>query len=400
MASSLPAVRSPFGIGARTARLACVAALVFLAPPAARGQSLLPAVQPFVDRGEVAGAVMLVADAERILFLEAAGSADIAAKKPMPTDAMFWIASQSKPITAAALMILVDAGMVGLDDPVERHLPEFRGQRVVVEKTDDRTTLARPLHPITVREILDHTSGLPFRSELEVPTLDRWPLEARVRSYAAAPLDFQPGTRYQYSNAGINTAARIVEVVSGLPFETFLDERLFRPLGMTDTTFWPDKAQAARIATAYKPASDTTGPEKTGLSATTIDQLHYPLGDRAERAAMPAGGLFSTARDVARFYQMLLNRGQWQGTRVLSAAAVDELTRRQTPDALPTSYGLGFSTGSGTFGHGGAYSTNTVAHVPQGIVTVWLVQHAGFPGTGDQAEGTFRAKALEAFGKR
>ena len=394
MDSSLPAVPHRFSPAGGVLLLAGLALAAFF-PRAAPAQSLLPVVQPFVDRGEVAGAVMLVADAERILALEAAGSADVAAVKPMPTDAMFWIASQSKPMTAAALMILVDARMVGLDDPVEKHLPEFRGQRVVVEKTDDRTVLARPSHPITVREILDHTSGLPFRSELEAPTLDRWPLEARVRSYAATPLDFEPGTRYQYSNAGINTAARIVEVVSGLPFETFLDERLFRPLGMTDTTFWPDKAQAARVATAYKP-----GPDKTGLVATTIDQLHYPLGDRSERAAMPAGGLFSTARDVARFYQMLLNRGQWQGTRVLSEAAVDELTRRQTPDELPTSYGLGFSTGPGTFGHGGAYSTNTVAHVPQGIVTVWLVQHAGFPGTGDQAEGTFRAKALEAFGKR
>lgn len=369
--------------------------LVLVAAIPARAQSLLPAVQPFVDRREVAGAVMLVADRERVLALEAVGSADIDAGKPMPTDAMFWIASQTKPITAAAVMILVDGGLVRLDDPVEKHLPEFRGQLVVSEKDDTHTLLVRPDHPITVREVLAHTGGLPFRSALEVPTLDRWPLEARVRSYAAGPLDFQPGTRYQYSNAGINTAARIVEAVSGLPFETFLDERLLRPLGMTDTTFWPDRAQTARIATAYKP-----GPDKTGLVATTIEQLHYPLGDRAERAAMPAGGLFSTARDVARFYQMLLNRGEWQGTRVLSAAAVDELTRRQTPESLPTSYGLGFSTGPGTFGHGGAYSTNTVAHVPQGIVTVWLVQHAGFPGTGDQAEGTFRAAALEAFGKR
>lgn len=369
--------------------------LALVAAIPARAQSLLPVVQPFVDRGEVAGAVMLVADRERVLLLEAVGSADIDAGRPMPTDALFWIASQTKPITAAAVMILVDGGLMRLDDPVEKYLPEFRGQLVVSEKDDAHALLVRTDHPITVREVLAHTSGLPFRSTLEVPTLDRWPLEARVRSYAATPLDFQPGTRYQYSNAGINTAARIVEVVSGLPFETFLDERLFRPLGMTDTTFWPDRAQAVRVATAYKP-----GPDKTGLVATRIDQLHYPLGDRAERAAMPAGGLFSSARDVARFYQMLLNRGEWQGTRVLSADAVNELTRRQTHDSLPTSYGLGFSTGPGTFGHGGAYATNTLAHVPQGIVTVWLVQHAGFPGTGDRAEGMFRAAALDTYGKR
>ena len=365
--------------------------------PAAQAQPRAPAslaesVQPFVDRQELAGAVMLVADKGKVLAVEAVGSADVAAKRPMRADSMFWIASQSKPITAAALMLLVDEGKVSLDDPVEKYLPEFRGQMVVTEKDADHVLLRRPKHPITVRNVLSHTSGLPFKSAIEEPTLDRLPLADRVRSYAAAPLDFEPDSKYQYSNAGINAAARIIEVVTGTPFETFLDSRLLQPLGMKDTTFWPTPEQARRIAKSYKP-----GPGNRGLQETTIPQLHYPLTDRAERFPMPAGGLFSTARDVARFYQMLLNGGQWEGKRYLSEAAVKELTRRQTPPGLKDSYGLGFAASPDGFGHGGAFSTNTTADTRRGLILVWLVQHAGFPGQGAKAQDAFRKAALDAF---
>jgi CubicO group peptidase (beta-lactamase class C family) len=349
-------------------------------------------VQPFVDRHELAGAVMLVADREDVLDVEAVGWADVEAGRPMQTDAMFWIASQSKPITASAVMMLVDEGRVGLDDPVEKYLPEFHGQMVVAEQDDEHVLLHRPRHPITVREVLSHTSGLPFKSALEEPTLDVYPLSARVRSYAMAPLQFEPGAAYQYSNAGVNTAARILEVVSGMPYEQFLDERLFQPLGMTDTTFWPSAAQAARIANSYKP-----GPDNTGLEVTTISQLDYPLTDRAQRFPMPAGGLFSTARDVARFYQMLLNDGEWDGRRYLSADAVHEMTTRQTPPDVPQSYGLALSVGEHTFGHGGAYSTNTTADTRYGLIFVWLVQHAGFPGDGAKAQDAFHKRAVETF---
>src|SRR5262249_11286613 len=150
--------------------------------------------------------------------------------------------------------------------------------------------LKRPGHPITVKNVLSHTSGLPFGSPIEKPTLDRLPLADRVHSYAMLPLDFEPDTKYQYSNAGINTAARIIEVISGQAFEEFLDERLFRPLGMKDTTFWPTSEQVARLAKSYKPGSGNKGLEKT-----TITQVHYPLTDRSQRYPMPAGGLFSTA---------------------------------------------------------------------------------------------------------
>jgi CubicO group peptidase (beta-lactamase class C family) len=156
---------------------------------------LSAAVQPFIDKQELAGAVMLVANKDKILASEAVGYADVAAKTPMRTDAMFWIASQSKPITATALVILVDEGKVNVDDPVEKYLPQFKGQMFVAEKDDDHVLLKKPTHPITVKNILSHTSGLPFSSGIEKPTLDRLPLADRVNSYAMLPLDFDPDTK-------------------------------------------------------------------------------------------------------------------------------------------------------------------------------------------------------------
>ncbi|MDB5336042.1 MAG: estB 3 [Planctomycetaceae bacterium] len=375
--------------------LGCCLAFATFSPaelPAQAKTTLTAAVQPFVEREELAGAVMLVADREKVLAVEVAGSADVAGKKPMQADSIFWIASQSKPITAAALMILVDEGKVNLNDPVDKYLPEFRGQMFVAEKDDNHKLLRKPTHVPTIRNLLSHTSGMPFKSAIEEPTLDALPLSVRVRTYAMTPLDFDPDTKYQYSNAGINTAARVIEVVTNTPFEKFLDERLVKPLGMKDTTFSPSAEQVARIAKSYKP-----GKGNVGLEETTIGQLHYPLTDHAERFPMPAGGLFSTAHDVAHFYQMLLNGGQFAGKRILSEAAVKELTTRQTPPGVKESYGLGFSVSSDSFGHGGAFSTNSTADTKRGLIFVWLVQHAGFPGEGGKSQDAFRKTANEAF---
>jgi CubicO group peptidase (beta-lactamase class C family) len=363
------------------------------ADPAPNSSTGIAAVlQPFVDRHELAGAVTLVTNRDKVLSLEGIGFADIAASRPMGPDALFWIASQSKPITAAALMMLVDEGKVRLDDPVGNYLPEFKDAWMVAEQDKDHQRLRKPKHPMTVRHLLNHTSGMPFKSALEEPTLDRLPLAVAVRSYAMTPLHFEPGTRFQYSNAGINTAGRILEVVSGIPYEEFLDRRLFGPLGMKDTTFWPTDEQVARLAKAYRP-----GPDRMGLEVTTITQLQYPLQDR-KRRPMPAGGLFSTAQDVGRFCQMILNNGVFEGRRYLSEAAVAEMTKKQTGDALKEGYGLGWSTGGGSFGHGGAYATNMVIDPKRGLIVVFLVQHAGFPGDGSKAHAAFQQAAMQRFG--
>jgi CubicO group peptidase (beta-lactamase class C family) len=356
-------------------------------------QTIAAAVQQFVDNHTLAGAVMLVASSNRVLSLQAVGYMDVARKRPMRTDALFWIASQSKPMTATALMMLVDDGKVNVDDPVEEYLPEFKGQWVKAEEDAGHMLLKRPAHPITVRNVLSHTSGLPFSSPLEQPTLDLLPLAARVRSYAMLPLEFEPDSKYQYSNAGINAAGRIIEVVSGMPYEQFMDQRLFQPLGMKDTTFWPNSKQVRRLAKSYK-----ANAAKTGLEETTITQLRYPLTDRT-REPMPAGGLFSTASDVARFCQMILNGGTLDGKRYLSEAAVKQMTSKQTPDGVTEKYGFGWSAGEGEVGHGGAYATNMTIDTRHGLVFIWMVQHASFPGDGAKGRDAFMQAAKAAFAK-
>ncbi len=252
-------------------------------------------MQPFVDKHTLAGAVTLVASKDKVLSLEAVGFADVEAGKPMRPDALFWIASQSKPITATALMMLVDEGKVKLDDPVEKYLPEFRNQWLAVYQDKDAVLLKRPKQPITVRDVLSHTSGLPFRSAMEEPTLDGLPLRDAVKSYAMTPLKFEPGTKYEYSNAGINTAGRIIEVVSGMPYEDFLDKRLFGPLGMKDTTFWPNEEQLGRLAKSYRPTSRQDGPggdhdRPAQISAerpqAPADARGRPVFDRSRRGPL------------------------------------------------------------------------------------------------------------------
>lgn len=352
------------------------------------------ALQPFVDRHELAGAVALVVDGKKVLSIETVGFADIEAGKPMKVDSVFWIASQSKGITAAAVMMLVDEGKITLDDPVEKYLPEFRGQMVIVEKDNDHVLLRKPSHPITIREVLSHMSGLPFRSAIEEPTLDALPLAAAVRSYAMTPLQTEPGTHYQYSNAGINTAARIIEVVTGKKYEAIMAERLFKPLGMKDTTFWPNEEQISRLAKSYRPNAT-----KDGLVEFPFGQLLYPLNDHSRRFPMPAGGLFSTAHDTALFCQMLLNGGELNGKRYLSEAALKALTTRQTPDSIKNSYGLGLAVGEDWFGHGGAHATNMEIRTTKGLVLIWMVQHGGFSGEGSNAQGVFKNWAMERFGE-
>jgi CubicO group peptidase (beta-lactamase class C family) len=357
-------------------------------PPPGRGSSVGAVLEPFLKSHALAGAVTLVADKDKVLSLEAAGYADVAAGKPMRPDTLFWIASQSKSMTATALMMLVDDGKVKLDDPVEKFLPEFKNQWLAVERDREHVLLKKPKHTITVRNILSHTSGMPHTSAMEEPTLDRLRLRDAVRSYAMTPLQFEPDSKYQYSNAGINTAGCIIQVVSGLLYEDFMQKHLFEPLGMKDTTFWPNAEQLARLAKSYRMNSD-----KSDLEETTVSQLEYPLNDR-KRQPMPAGGLFSTAGDVCRFCQMIANGGVYGGKRIVSPAAVAEMTRKQTADSIQTGYGLGWTTGDGTYGHGGAYGTSMTVDSKRGLITLWMVQDAGNPKSTNESRAAFN-KAVE-----
>lgn len=358
------------------------------APPAvdlARLDAVPERLRQFVDDGVIAGAVALVGRRDAVLSVHAVGWADLAARRPMHEDALFWIASMTKPMTAVAVMMLQDEGKLSIDDPVENHLPEFKNQWLIAERSRDRMVLVPAPRPITLRDLLTHTSGL---GDVPAPR-PHASLAELVMAYAREPLRFPPGSRWSYSNAGLNTLGRVVEVVSGQSYAGFLERRLLQPLGMKDTTFWPTRAQARRLARAYQPRANGGG-----LEETTIYFLQGDLSDR-RRTAFPAGGLFSTARDVARFYQMMLNGGVWRGTRLLSPHAVAEMTRTQTGD-LKTgftdgmSFGLGFAVvkdpqgvtamlSPGTFGHGGAYGTQSWADPREDLIYVLMIQRARLP---------------------
>ena len=341
--------------------------------PLARGAESLPAtnvlaskLQHFVDDHIMAGAVVLVADQSRILDVEAVGYADLAAKKAMRTDDLFWIASMSKSVTAAAFMMLVDEGRVKLDDPVEKFIPEFK--KLMVARTNG--ILAAPGHPIKIREILSHTSGMGFLNARDKQVIDSVPLAESIHHDLLEPLLFDPGTGYKYSNEGIDTAGRIIEIVSGMPFEKFLQDRLFTPLGMVDTTFFPSTAQLQRLARSYKVNQGTNG-----LEETSVSYLKYPL-DGTGRYPAPGGGLFSTANDVGRFCQMLANGGSYAGKKYLTKEALREMTIKQTGSLVTNNYGFGLSASDGSsFGHGGAYKTDMV--VDHGQIRIFLVQQAG-----------------------
>jgi CubicO group peptidase (beta-lactamase class C family) len=386
-----------------------VALSMFPEPAESVEPTVVSALKSYVDRGILAGAVTLVSSGDQVKSIKAVGYSDVAAKTPMTADALFWIASMSKPMTAAALMMLVDEGKLRLDDTIERHLPEFHGQMVIAEKTPDHMVLRKPGHPITVREILSHTSGLVGRSPLE-RELDMFALRDGVITYASAPLHFEPGSDYEYCNPGINTAGRLIEVASGMPYEEFMQKRLFDPLRMKDTTFWPTADQVKRLAKSYQP-----GPGNKGLREIKITQLTYPLADH-KRQPYPAGGLFSTAVDVAAFCRMILRGGMSDGKRLLSQQSVREMTSTQTGELLnhgqgEQGYGLGWSTSRkmsadsgpiipGPCGHGGAYSTHMEIDPAHDLITVFLVQHAGYPGTdGGKILGEFQRAAVAEFGK-
>ena len=351
------------------------------------------ALVPFIETGSIAGAVTLVADGEKVLSLEAIGYSDVKARTAIKTDAVFWIASMSKPITGVGLLMLVDEGKVNLDDPAEKYLPELKDMWVAAYKDKDSILLKRPKTPITVRHLMDHTSGMSFTSAMEKPTLDRLSIRDSVLSYTMTPLNSEPGTKYAYSNSGINTAGRIIEVVSKMPYEEFMDKRVFQPLAMKDTSFWPSEAQVARLAKSYKPAAD-----KKSLAETSIWALAYPLTDR-KRQPMPGGGLFSTAEDVGKLCQMVLNGGTRGNTRFLSEKAVQAMTSRSTPKELSNNYGIGWAIGEGWHGHGGAYATDMQVNTKAGLVLVYLVQHAGFLNNGSQGKAAFQQAAIAKFGK-
>jgi CubicO group peptidase (beta-lactamase class C family) len=263
---------------------------------------------------------------------------------------------------------------------VEKHLPEFKSQWLVGNKSQDALTLKRPARPVTLKDLLTHTSGV---ADAPGPGRDL-SLSELVLLYSQQPLKSEPGSKWEYNNAGINTLGRVVEVVSGETFENFLQKRIFKPLGMKDTTFYPSGGQIKRVAKSYEPGTND-------LNEIGISFIKGPL-DARTRPAFPSGGLFSTAQDMFRFYQMVLNGGTWDGKRIVSADSVAVMTRTQTGD-LKTgftegmSFGLGWAVvrepkgvtamlSKGTYGHGGAYGTQGWVDPEKKMIFVLMIQRA------------------------
>jgi CubicO group peptidase (beta-lactamase class C family) len=267
----------------------------------------LTAARQAVEQGVVAGVVVAVADRDQVLWETQAGMRDIDAGEPMASDTLFWVASMSKPVTAAAAMVLVDAGQLDLDAPVSAFLgADFEP--------------GTPQGAMTARQCLSHTSGLPFASAAELrhrggverfsgskfahyretnddSVYDELPLAVAVASYAVEPLLSAPGTRFHYSNAGINLVGRIIECISGEVFSDFVDRQLLAPLGMASTSLWPSREQLQQLAKSY---SSSEPPRRNGLVEVPFPQLTAPYHDRS-RGAAPSGGYFSTVADCVRF---------------------------------------------------------------------------------------------------
>ena len=344
-------------------------------------------LQTYVDKHELSGAVAMVIQDGKVVHFDAIGQADLATSRPMQKDTMFWVASQTKPMTAVCLLMLVEEGKVSLDDPVEKHLPEFKGLWQIADHSRDQMTLKKAKHPPTIRQVLTHTAGLADPSFPREGT----PLAEAVATVARLPLNYEPGSEWRYCSAGSNTLGRIVEVVSGQPYETFLQQRLLDPLGMKDTTFWPTEEQAKRVATSY-------ALDDGQLKPTQSSFINGPLTSR-KRTVFPGGGLFSTADDIARFCQMLLNSGELDGHRYLKPETVKMMTSTQTGD-LKTGFTEGMSFGfhlgvvkepqgvtamlsPGTFGHGGAFGTEMWVDPTKRLILLLMIQRSGLVPNGD-----------------
>lgn len=349
-------------------------------------------MRELVDEGVLSGAVTLVQRHGVTASFEAAGWADKEANKPMRPDSIFQIMSMTKPFAGTSIQMLAEEGRLSVLDPVEKHIPEFRGQLVVVKRNDDGSVLMKkPARPITIFDLMTHTSGLPYGPPAGLKelnqTMDRTLADA-VLVYSQTPLEFEPGTKWSYSNMGIGILGRIIEIRSGMPFEKFLETRLFQPLGMKDSHIFLPAEKHGRLAAIYKKGPN--GLEKAGDDTLGGYSLNFRKG---AKYSAPEWGLYTTAQDLAAFYQMLLNGGTANGKRFLSRSSIDVMTKKQTGDLraghMPnTAFGLTWEViedprgelaylSVGSFGHGGAFGTHGWVDRKKDMVGVFLIQMTG-----------------------
>ncbi|MFT5131457.1 MAG: CubicO group peptidase (beta-lactamase class C family) [Rhodothermales bacterium] len=343
-----------------------------------------------IAKKRISGGVTLIMHEGKRVHLGVTGHADIVAEKPMKADSIFWIASMTKPITATAVLMLQDAGKLSVDDPVSKYLPEFKD---VTLKDGSAAT-------IRIRDLMTHTAGIGKPKNRAAALADQ------AKDVAGQPLSWKPATKWQYSQ-GLNVCGRIIEVVTGEPYDVYLKKTIFDPLGMEDTSFFPTPAQGPRIVLTYVPSKD-----KKGIVPSDEERLVEP--PKTKPVPNPSGGLFSTAADVATFYQMVLAGGVHKGKRIVSQGAVKRMTTRQTADDVVTGFtpgngwGLGWcvvrkpqgvsaALSPGSFGHGGAFGTQVWCDPVTKTIYLLMIQRARF-GNSDASEirGRFQDLAKAA----
>jgi len=380
---------APFNVAAALLALACSGhtartglpvaapeAIGLSAPALAR---IAPALQAYVDSGKLAGVVAVIARHGKIGYAHSAGHMDAERSAPMRMDAVFRIYSMTKPVVAAGVLRLVDQGRLALDDPVAKYIPAFAAVKVFAGGTAENPTLRDPDAPMTVRHLLTHTAGLGYGlGDSPVDTLYQRAnlfvaartLEQFADSIARLPLFFSPGSRWQYS-AAIDVAGRVIEVASGHPLDRFLEQEIFAPLGMRSTSFRLRPDLEDRVPVLYSRGDDGRLREATG----PLGEMYLP----SARFFWGGGGLLSTPADYLRFAQMLLNRGELNGRRVLSRESVAAMLRNQLPAELapitsPQMMDAGYGYGLG----GSVLIDSALAELPG---SVGIYRWSGYVGT-------------------
>ena len=352
-------------------------------------------MQRYVERGEVPGVVTLIARRGRVVHFESIGYRDIGAGTPMTPDTIFRIASMTKPIVAAALMTLYEEGELQLSDPVSKWLPEFQNMQVVVPQGSDgqyQTVAARS--PITVRHIMTHTSGVQSGggllaaqySKVAPRTVPKDTLASFVTRIAALPINFEPGTKWEYgaSGNGIALTGRLVEIISNKPLDRFIEERIFRPLKMSDTYFYLPEEKLGRFAVLYKPGADGK------IDVAEMPDRNSPYF-RERTFLSGTGGLVSTVPDYLRFQLMMSNGGELDGVRILGRKTVELMSANHTGNLPIPSRGPGHGFGlavsvvtdvgatgqlgsTGTYGWGGATCTITFVDPVEELIGIMMTQ--------------------------
>lgn len=339
------------------------------------------ALAGYVERGEVPGYISLLHD-DGVQETACVGYADVSAKRPVTMDDMFMQCSQTKGFCGVTVAILVEEGKIALDDPVSKYLPEFGTLWIKSEEKDGSVRLVKAKNALTLRMAMNHTGGFPFEIK-NYTAMGGWsrrmPLRSVAATAAAQPILFEPGTKSNYSNVGIDVGAAVVEVVTGRRWEDFLAERVLEPLGMTHSTFRPDDAGLARRIELYA--------VRGGHRAKLRDQdpaMQRPFGD--DRVFPSAGaGMWTTANDQLKFYRMLMNLGLGDnGVRILEEETVKRLLAVSTRPKGLGGYSLGFFAPENDgedawFGHNGAWCTDCRINWRRRRLKFWVVQSCGGP---------------------